>query len=99
MIRHVLIFSLKTDDPAEKAEQTAEIRRRLVGLMDVIPEIKRMSVPADSTGIDRNGDLAIDSDFDDVAGLQAYIDHPAHVEVAKYIGSVIATRAAIDFEV
>jgi hypothetical protein len=98
MIRHVLIFSLKTDDPAEKAEQIAEIGRRLTGLMDVIPEIKRMNVPADSTFIDRNGDFAIDSDFDDAEGLQAYAVHPAHVEVAQYINSVVSSRAAIDFE-
>ncbi|TPW77629.1 Dabb family protein [Schumannella soli] len=97
MLRHVLIFTLQTDDPTEKAEQIAEIRAKLVGLMDVIPEIKRMDVPADSTGIPRNGDFAIDSDFDDAAGLQAYIDHPAHVEVAKFIGTLVASRAAIDF--
>ncbi|TPW76900.1 Dabb family protein [Schumannella sp. 10F1B-5-1] len=99
MLRHVLIFTLKTDDPAEKAEQIAEIRTRLVGLMDVIPEIKRMEVPADSTGIDRNGDFAIDSDFDDEEGLRAYVVHPAHVEVAQFIGSLVASRAAIDFTV
>jgi len=97
MIRHVLIFDLKTDDPAEKAEQIAEIGRRLTGLMDVIPEIKRMNVPADGVGIDRSGDFAIDSDFDDEAGLRVYIDHPAHVEVARFIGSLVSSRAAIDF--
>ena len=97
MIRHVLIFTLKTDDPAEKAEQIAEIGRRLVGLQEVIPEILRMNVPADSTFIDRNGDFAIDSDFADAEALQVYAEHPAHVEVAQYINSLVATRAAIDF--
>jgi hypothetical protein len=39
------------------------------------------------------------ADFDDVAGLDAYQVHPAHEDVAAFIGTIRAERVAVDVEI
>ena len=39
------------------------------------------------------------SDFDSVEDIAIYQEHPAHLEVAAFIRSVVASRASVDFEV
>jgi len=38
-------------------------------------------------------------DFDDVAGLDAYLRHPAHDELGRRFGTSLSTGVAYDFEV
>jgi hypothetical protein len=45
-----------------------------------------------------NYTIALICDFDDIEGLNAYQVHPAHVEFAKFIGTVKTERACIDYE-
>jgi hypothetical protein len=97
-IRHVVSWKLATTDEAERAEQAAEIKRGLESLPAVIPELRSLQVGVNALPGD-NFDVVLISDFDDVDGIQAYLDHPAHLEVAGYIRSVVGSRAAVDFEV
>jgi hypothetical protein len=38
-------------------------------------------------------------DFDDVAGLQAYLRHPAHDELGRRFGTTLSAALVYDFEV
>lgn len=97
-IRHVVAFRLATEDPVLRAEQAAHIARSLLELQGVVPELLSISAGAEAL-FEQNWDVALVADFADRAGLDAYQVHPAHVAVSSYVRSVLAERAAVDFEV
>ena len=96
MIRHIVMFQLAATDPAEKDAQAAEAKARLEALVGVVPGLRAMEVSRNGVDLAGNMDFALVADFDDAAALEGYIVHPAHEEVAAYIGSIRSGRAAID---
>lgn len=98
-IRHVVAWQLAAEDADTRAEQAAEVARRLRSLVGVVPSIRALSAGPNAAYAHANVDVAVVIDFDDVPGLDAYQTHPAHQEVAAYIRSVVAGRMAVDFEV
>lgn len=99
MIRHVVTWTLAAEDAATRAEQAAEVARRIRSLVGVVPSIRSLSVGPNVVYADVNADVALVADFDDVDGLEAYQVHPAHQDVAGYVRSVVASRSAVDFEI
>ncbi|MCR2799914.1 MULTISPECIES: Dabb family protein [unclassified Microbacterium] len=99
MIRHVVAFKLADTDPAVRAVQAAEAARRLTALVGVVPSLRAMSAGANALDLPGNWELVLVADFDDAAGLDAYQVHPAHEEVAAFIGGIRSDRVAVDFEV
>jgi hypothetical protein len=93
----MVAWKLTTDDATERAEQAGRIRRDLLALRDVVPGIVDITVGPDVVG-GSNWDLAIVADFTDVAALEGYQVHPAHLEIVAYVRSVVSERAAVDFE-
>ncbi|GAA1700087.1 hypothetical protein GCM10009808_17100 [Microbacterium sediminicola] len=98
-IRHIVTWSMAADDPETRAAHAAEVVARLRALEGVIPSIRAMSVGVDAVYPEANADAALVADFDDVAGLEEYIHHPAHQEVVPFIRSVAAARMAVDLDV
>lgn len=96
-IRHVVAWKLSTEDASLRTQQAARISSELLALRGVVPSILDLSIGPDVVG-EGNWDVAIVADFADKAGLQDYIDHPAHQAVVAYVRSVVASRAAVDFE-
>jgi hypothetical protein len=94
----VVSWKLAAADVATKAEQSAQISAGLQSLPAVIPEIRSLTVASNSVDIAGNWDVVLIADYDDAAGLEAYIAHPEHQKVAGYIRSVVAERSAVDFE-
>lgn len=99
MIRHVVMWKLASDDAAERAEQAAEVARRLNALEGVVPQLRAISAGANIAYPDVNWDVTLVADVDSLEDLEAYQVHPAHVEAGAYIRSVVASRVAVDFEV
>lgn len=99
MLRHVVTWKLKSEDPAERALQAAEVARRLNALDGVVPQLRTISAGANSVYPEANWDVTLVADFDSIESLEQYQVHPAHEEVAVYIRSVVASRVAVDFEV
>jgi len=99
MIRHIVAFKLAADDAGTRAAQAAEAGRRLEALVGVVPTLRAMRAGANALDLPGNWDLALVADFDDAAGLDAYQVHPAHEEVAAFIGGIRSDRVAVDLEV
>ncbi|WP_158861961.1 Dabb family protein [Leifsonia sp. AG29] len=97
-IRHVVSWKLATTDAEERAQHAAGIKLGLESLPAVIPQIRFLQVGVNALAGD-NFDVVLISDFDSDDDLRAYVEHPAHAEVASYIRSVVAGRAAVDYEV
>ena len=99
MIRHIVTFRLSAADAETRAAQATEAARRLNALHGIVPTLRAMQAGANVLYPDANWDLVLIADFDDEAGLDAYQVHPAHEEVAAYIGTIRAERAAVDIEI
>lgn len=98
MIRHVVSWKLAEKDAEVRAEQAAEVARRLNALMGVVPELRAVSAGANVAHPDVNWDVTLVADVDSLDALEAYQVHPAHKEVGAYIKSVVESRVAVDFE-
>lgn len=98
MIRHVVSWKLAEKDAQVRAEQAAEVARRLNALMGVVPELRAVSAGANVAHPDVNWDVTLVADVDSLDALEAYQVHPAHKEVGAYIKSVVESRVAVDFE-
>ena len=98
MIRHVVSWKLAEKDARVRAEQAAEVARRLNALMGVVPELRAVSAGANVAHPDVNWDVTLVADVDSLDALEAYQVHPAHKEVGAYIKSVVESRVAVDFE-
>ncbi|MGN7948618.1 Dabb family protein [Microbacterium sp. 22215] len=99
MIRHVVTWKLAAEDADERAEQAAEVARRLNALDGVVPQLRSISAGANVAYPDANWDVTLVADVDSIAALEEYQVHPAHEEVVGYVRSVVASRVAVDFEV
>jgi hypothetical protein len=99
MIRHVVTWKLAATDDTERAEQVATIARGLRSLPAVIPEILRLEVGENVLHPGANFDLVLIADYEDADAVARYQAHPDHKVVAAYIGSVVAERSAVDFEI
>lgn len=98
-IRHVVSWKLASDDAEERAAQAAEVARRLNALEGVVPQLLSISAGANVVLPDANWDVVLVADFASVETLDEYQVHPAHLEAAAYIRSVVSARVAVDFEV
>nr|WP_314845776.1 Dabb family protein [uncultured Microbacterium sp.] len=98
-IRHVVSWKLAAEDAATRREQAEEIVRRLYALDGVVPQLLAISAGANTAYPESNWDVTLVADFDSIAALEEYQVHPAHEEVVAYVRSVVASRAAVDFEV
>jgi hypothetical protein len=98
MIRHLVLWKLATDVPDEKAQIVAELKRRFSALLPIIDGTQRLDIRADVGSTAGNWDVVLDADYLDEAALAFYQSHPAHLEVATYVRSVVSDRVCVDFE-
>lgn len=95
MITHVVLFRLKDRSEASVKEALAVLRN----LDGRVPSLKGLEVGLDLVKSVRSYDIALIARFDDLKGLDEYQNHPAHLEVVKYISAVRDESVAVDFEV
>ncbi|MBL7977006.1 MAG: Dabb family protein [Bacteroidetes Order II. Incertae sedis bacterium] len=99
MIRHIVLWSLPANDP-EKAVHAQEIKDLLEGLIGQIPSIRHLEVGINLPETpETNWDVALFSEFEDRAGLEAYQSHPAHQAGIPRIKSLVSGRTCVDYEV
>ena len=100
MVKHIIIWTLKDEySNEEKAAIKAEIKAGLEGLkgkIDGLTDIKVYTEGLESS----NGDLMLDSLFENEDALKGYSVHPAHVAVADgKVRPFAKIRSCFDFEV
>jgi quinol monooxygenase YgiN len=96
MIHHVVAWKLRSD--IDKAEGVARVRELLEGLAGVVESIRSIDVVANVAYPDQNSDVAVVATFDDLAGLEAYQQHPDHQAAAAKVRELVTSRSAIDWE-
>lgn len=98
MIRHLVLFRLRADSPDERAEHVAGMRVRLEGLRDVVPGTRSIHVDPDVVGGPNHWDVALVSEFEDRAALDAYQAHPEHRAAIAFMADFVTERSIADVE-
>jgi len=103
VIAHVVLFRLRPD--VSVAERRALIETWETALRD-IPTIRRAAIGrrirvgrAYEDLIHTDFPYAAILEFDDLEGLRAYLDHPAHEPIATRFFAALADTLIYDFEV
>lgn len=100
MIRHVVMWKFKNEAEGKtKEENMAIVRERLYALLPVISELKRMEIGFDISHTDMSMDLMLLTEFDSMADMKIYAEHPEHLKVSAYVCRVIETRVVLDTEI
>lgn len=93
MLRHVALFRWT---PETTDAHVAAVKEALEALPGQVPTIRSYAVGPDLRLGDDRWDFAVIAAFDDARGYQAYVDHPAHQQVAtELIRPHLADRAHI----
>lgn len=96
MVKHIVTFKLK--GTSEERRQVAEaFRDALIALPGKIDVLESMEV-----GINENPaeewDVVLTAIVPDMASVETYAKHPAHVAAASLISSCKEARACVDYE-
>ncbi len=99
MITHVVAWRFPEEfDGLNKAELMEKVKADLEALVGVVESIDSFSVGINEVASDAASDVVLLSTFADWEALDAYRVHPAHQEVAKFIGAAATERRVVDFE-
>jgi len=97
MFRHVVLFTWKGD--ATQAQKQA-LHDELPKMPPAIDVIRAYKFGPDAGINPANYHYAVVADFDDAAGYVTYRDHPVHrALVENYVSPIVASRAAVQFEI
>jgi hypothetical protein len=97
MIRHIAVFRWAEGTTPEQIDAVA---RGLRALPEQVLSVRSYEVGADLGLGEGRWDFAVAATFDDPAGYQAYVDHPAHRAVAEdLIGPIKADRAHVQMRI
>ena len=99
MINHVVLFKLKKyDSESQKQNVIGPIEDALLGLKDIITEVKYIEVGVNYELATKSYDICLISHFENLEHLDSYRIHPEHIKVAELIGQHAVERAVVDFE-
>ena len=94
MLKHIVCFKLKDNSP-ENCEKAKEVLLSMQGKVELLREIR---VGIDILHSERSYDLILEVVLDDEAALEAYQQHPYHVQVVKkHMHAVRETSVAVDY--
>lgn len=98
MVKHIVLFKLKDEAPAEaRLAAMNAFKAAIEALPARIPFIRSIEVglninPAETWSI------ALYSEFDSLDDVRRYAVHPDHVAAGKLLAEVRESRACVDYE-
>ena len=95
MVDHLVFFAVREGASSEEVEDLVSSMR---ALKDDVPSTIDLSVGEDFSG--RSGEYthALFARFEDAAGLQKYMEHPAHLAVVEKLDATTTGRIVADYE-
>ena len=100
MIVHIVFWRLHdhSTNGQTKAENAIEMKRRFEALTGVIPGLSRCTIGIDFAHTPDSADVALYSEFESRAALDAYQTHPAHQAIVAFLKDVRTERRVVDYE-
>ncbi len=103
MISHVVLFRAKRDLSADDRRALIAAFKNAVREITSVRGVRVGRRVRHGAGYEQTSpdlaDVLIAIDFDDVAGLQAYLRHPAHDELGARFNQAMDSGVVYDFEV
>ena len=93
MFIHVVFYRVEDPD-----KNVPEMKKRLLSLPAKIGVIKKMRFGRDEIKSPRSVDACLYVEFDSKADYLTYKDHPDHLAVAAFIGSIKKESYSADYE-
>jgi len=95
MVDHLVFFAVR-----EEASQTEveDLVSSIHALSEEVPSTVDLSVGEDFSGRSGQYTHALFARFEDAAGLQEYMEHPAHLAVVEKLDSTTTGRIVVDYE-
>ncbi len=98
MLKHIVMWKIKDNvEGVGKTENINKMKNMLENLKGLIPEILEIEVGADINGSDAAFDVTLYSVFEDENTLLTYQNHPEHVKVAEFVGTITNQRCLVDY--
>jgi len=94
MITYNLLIKL-LDGSKENVNRAQTV---LLGMQEKIEYIRDLKVKVDIRRSETSYDIALIAKFDTMADFEAYLPHPAHVEVGNQLKSMLKAAAAVCYE-
>jgi hypothetical protein len=100
LVKHIVFWRLKPEAHGQTAAENARaIKEKLEALRGRVPGLLKIEVGLDFSRTDNSCDLALYSEFESRAGLDAYQAHPDHKAVMPFIAEARSERLLVDYEV
>ncbi len=102
MVSHLVLLKPRPDLTREQRARLIDAFERAVR---EIPDVRHVRIARRfthgagyETGMPDSADVLVMLDFDDAAGLAAYLQHPAHKDLGERFGDSLAAALVYDFE-
>ncbi|MDA3846465.1 MAG: Dabb family protein [Vallitaleaceae bacterium] len=95
MVKHIVLWNII--EGLDKEETILNLRKKLTALVGQVPTLRKLEIGANYNDKPSGHDVCLYTEFDDAAGLAAYIVHPLHKEVGLYVKRVVCDRADSDY--
>ncbi|WP_250491436.1 Dabb family protein [Caballeronia sp. INML2] len=98
MIRHLVMWRVAGDTPAERLVASNLVKTSFEGLRGRIPGMLHLEVGLDHSRVDYACDVVLVTEFDSQEALEAYASHPEHLRVRNELGDLRTARFQVDYE-
>jgi heme-degrading monooxygenase HmoA len=99
VVKHLVLWKLKPEAHGQSAAENAlAIKEKLESLRGRIPGLLRIEVGLDFSRTETSCDVALYSEFESRAALEAYQAHPDHKAVMPFIAEARSQRHLVDYE-
>lgn len=96
-VRHIVMWRVRGDTPAERGDARAKVKAAFEGLKGRIDGLNHIEVGLDVSGVDYACDVVLVSEFADHAALEAYASHPEHLRVRQELADLRIARFQVDY--
>ncbi|WP_027366468.1 Dabb family protein [Desulfocurvibacter africanus] len=100
MVKHIVMWMLKDETQyGTKAEAALRMKQMLEDLQGKIPTLRKIEVATEIFAASPACDVALYSEFDSRADLDAYQVHPEHQACVAFIKQIVTERRVLDYEI
>ncbi|CAJ95760.1 Stress-response A/B barrel domain-containing protein [Cupriavidus necator] len=99
MIRHIVMWKVKGETAHERADAQQRIKAAFEALPGRIPGLRHVEVGIDVSRVDYACDTVLLAEFESLAALKAYADHPEHLHVREQLAGLRIARHQVDYTI
>ncbi len=97
MIKHIVMWKIRGDTPAERESNVRAVKASLESLQGKVPGLTKLDVGLGVSRVDYACDVVLVSEFESSAALEAYAEHPEHLRVKREMRDLRIARYQVDY--